>query len=66
MAEYYVNNNAQANGDHEVHITSCRYLPSNKKYLGNFPTCGPAVTEAKKTYYRSNGCATCSPACHTT
>lgn len=23
MAQYYVNRNAQANGDHEVHTSSC-------------------------------------------
>lgn len=65
MAIYYVNNSAQANGDHEVHETSCRYLPSDKKYLGDYTSCSPAVTEAKKTYSQSNGCATCSTACHT-
>lgn len=65
MASYYVNNKAQTNGDHEVHETSCRYLPSDKKYLGDYTSCSSAVTEAKKTYSQSNGCATCSTACHT-
>ena len=64
MAEYYVNNKAQQNGDHEVHTTGCRYFPSDRKYLGNFASCGPAVAEAKKTYPQSNGCAFCSAACH--
>lgn len=65
MASYYVNNKAQTNGDHEVHETSCRYLPGDKKYLGDYTSFSPAVTEAKKTYSQSNGCATCSTACHT-
>ncbi|PTQ63075.1 hypothetical protein C8J45_10762 [Sphingomonas sp. PP-CE-3G-477] len=65
MASYSVNNKAQTNGDHEVHETSCRYLPSDKKYLGDYTSCSSAVTEAKKTYSQSNGCATCSTACHT-
>lgn len=26
MAYYYVNDNAQSNGDHEVHVTGCTYL----------------------------------------
>ncbi|KQN15953.1 hypothetical protein [Sphingomonas sp. Leaf28] len=65
MASYYVNKNAQANGDHEVHEASCRYLPNDKKYLGDYTSCSPAVTEAKKTYSQSNGCKTCSTACHT-
>lgn len=66
MPSYYVNNRAQANGDHEVHVSGCRYTPSDKKYLGEYASCGPAVTEAKKTYRQSNGCATCCPTCHTT
>ncbi len=65
MATYYVNNRAQSNGDHEVHSYGCIYFPSDKKYLGEFSSCAPAVTEAKKTYARSNSCKTCSNACHT-
>jgi hypothetical protein len=63
--KYYVNNKAQSNGDHEVHTESCTYLPSDKKYLGEFSNCTDAVKEAKKTYSKSNGCKTCSNACHT-
>ena len=68
MKKYYVNKNAQSNGDHEVHDESCTYLPSsdNRKYLGEFSSCKAAVTEAKKTYSKSNGCRTCSIDCHTT
>jgi hypothetical protein len=62
---YYVNNNAQSNGDHEVHEEGCRYMPENKKYLGEFSNCQDAVKEAKLTYPKSDGCKTCSPACHT-
>ena len=65
MANYYVNTNAQPNGDHEVHESSCRYLPTSKKYLGDYASCTPAVLEAKRTYPQSNGCATCSAGCHT-
>ncbi|HEX8193783.1 MAG TPA: hypothetical protein VF552_12875 [Allosphingosinicella sp.] len=66
MASYYVNRNQQANGDHEVHVTGCRYFPSlNGQYLGEFDSCGPAVTEARRYYPRANGCATCCSACHT-
>lgn len=66
MALYYVNNKAQANGDHEVHKDGCIYMPSDKKYLGNYSNCAEAVREAKRTYPKSNGCRTCSPECHTT
>jgi hypothetical protein len=65
MAIYYVNNKSQSNGDHEVHVSSCIYTPSDKKYLGDLGSCSVAVTEAKRTYSQSNGCATCCPACHT-
>lgn len=68
MKKYYVNQNEQLNGDHEVHTEDCDYLPlpSNRKYLGEFSSCKPAVDEAKKTYSKSNGCKTCCNACHTT
>jgi len=67
MAVYYVNKNAQSNGDHEVHEASCSYLPDpvNRLHLGSFTNCRDAVREAKRHYAQSNGCAFCSPACHT-
>ncbi|KQX13577.1 hypothetical protein [Flavobacterium sp. Root420] len=67
MKNYYVNKNAQSNGDHEVHTDDCKYLPiaANRKSLGEFSNCKPAVTEAKKTYSQSNGCKTCCEDCHT-
>jgi len=67
MAYYYVNKNAQANGDHEVHTTGCSFLPKreNRIYLGNFQSCAPAVREARKHYSQVNGCYYCSNPCHT-
>lgn len=67
MSSYYVNDNAQSNGDHEVHTTGCSWLPQaeNRTYLGEFSSCAPAVTEARKLYAQSNGCYHCSNACHT-
>ncbi len=67
MAAYYVNKNAQTNGDHEVHKTGCSYMPDagNRLYLGDFNNCHDAVREAKKHYAQSNGCYYCSPECHT-
>lgn len=64
---YYVNDNAQTNGDHEVHRDGCQYLPAaaNRTYLGSFDNCSDAVTAAKKHYKEVNGCYTCSRACHT-
>lgn len=66
MSSYYVNNNSQTNGDHEVHQSGCSYMPGDKKYLGEYSSCKPAVTEAKKYYAQSNGCYWCSIECHTT
>lgn len=68
MSRYYVNMNAQANGDHEVHESGCSYMPDaeNRLYLGDFTNCHDAVREAKKHYRQSNGCFYCSYACHTT
>jgi len=67
MAYYYVNKNAQANGDHEVHTTGCSFMPNatNRIYLGDFSNCRQAVSEAKKHYTKSNGCYYCANACHT-
>ena len=66
MANFYVNQNAQPNGDHEVHQDGCYWLSLvvNSLYLGNFWTCWGAVMEAQRMYPRANGCAHCSPTCH--
>jgi len=67
MPRYYVNKNAQSNGDHEVHKEGCRFLPlpSNRIYLGNFSGCRQAVQEARNHYQQVNGCYFCSRDCHT-
>ncbi len=68
MAGYYVNNNAQENGDHEVHKKGCSWLDLvvSKEYLGEFSSCHGAVAKAKRDHYaKSDGCAYCCPACHT-
>lgn len=68
MARYYVNKNAQDNGDHEVHVPTCSFFPeeANRLYLGEFSSCHGAVAKAKETYPQSNGCYYCSNPCHTT
>ena len=64
---YYVNNTAQANGDHEVHKLGCYWLAQavSTRDLGLHDTCSSAVRAAKVFHPQSNGCATCIPACHT-
>lgn len=68
MKKYYLNLNAQSNGDHEVHDENCSYLPTlNRDYLGMFNNCQDAVKKAKEKhpYKRINGCKYCSKPCHT-
>ena len=67
MARYYVNRNAQSNGDHEVHKIGYSFFPKeeNRIYLGDFESCHPVVREAKKHYDKVNGCYYCSEPCHT-
>ncbi len=67
MRRYYVNRNAQYNGDHEVHVLGCVYFPSigNSEYLGQHVSCHTAVREAKRKGYNANGCYYCSRECHT-
>ena len=66
MKTYYANNNAQQNGDHEVHTSDCSYLPKseNRIYLGLFASCHDAVKEAEKYYSNADGCKYCCPDCH--
>lgn len=67
MAQYFVNHNAQHNGDHEVHTSTCIFLPAlqNRLDLGQHSSCVTAVRQARNTYPKSNGCRTCSSVCHT-
>ena len=67
MTRYYVNKIAQSNGDHEVHTTECSWLPiaENRIDIGDFYSCAMAVVAALEYYSPVNGCAHCSPACHT-
>lgn len=68
MPNYYVNRNAQENGDHEVHdAAGCPYPPNveNRLDLGWHADCHAAVREAKRHYQQSNGCYWCCRECHT-
>ncbi len=66
MPQYYVNDRAQANGDHEVHKYGCIWLAkvTSKTYLGTYESCHGAVQKAKTFYSTADGCAYCCPACH--
>jgi hypothetical protein len=67
MASYYVNDNEQPNGDHEVHVETCTRLPApaNRYYLGEYSSCAPAVTKARQRWTQVNGCYYCCNPCHT-
>ena len=64
---FYVNQNAQNNGDHEVHRATCSWLPEseNCQYLGDLATSQEVVREARKYYNQVNGCYYCCPETHT-
>ena len=67
MASYYVNKNAQPNGDHEVHVSGCSFMPdaNNRLHLGEHSNCQSAVRKAKEHFRQVNGCFYCSRECHT-
>ena len=65
MNNYYVNTNAQVNGDHEVHRDGCTYFPANHIHLGAFAECYSAVAQARQYFRQANGCYYCCRACHT-
>ena len=67
MDHYYVNQQAQYNGDHEVHKDGCSWMPENhnRQYLGNFAHCREAIRVAKRYFHQVNGCYYCSRECHT-
>lgn len=64
--KYYINKNAQPTGEHEVHTSTCSYIPLtlNRIYLGEFSNCADAVSEARKHYNNVDGCYHCCHACH--
>ena len=63
---YYLNKNAQATGEHEVHTSDCRYLPivANKIYLGVFDNSEDAIRKARLYYHNVDGCRFCCPKSH--
>ena len=71
MPYFVINQNQQANGDHEVHQknSGCAHMPnvSNQIDLGYHADCKGAVLEAKRRWpsQRINGCYYCCKPCHT-
>jgi hypothetical protein len=67
MAEFFVEINAQNNGDHLVHKSDCSVLPPKDaiRYLGAIASCSSAVKKAGGWFKQVNGCSQCSVSCHT-
>lgn len=66
MPGYYVNRNPQHNGDHEVHKSTCLFLPDpeNRTFLGEHSSCHSAIAAARRYFNKVDGCYYCSPDCH--
>lgn len=67
MQHYYVNKLAMPNGEHEVHVPRCTYLPEgdNGIYVGSFTRCSEAVEAAKAHFDKVTGCRVCCGPGHT-
>ena len=63
---YYVNRVAQLTGEHEVHVSTCRFLPSvaNRIFLGYFSNSQEALDAAKRYYNNVDGCYFCCSDSH--
>jgi hypothetical protein len=69
MAEFYVEINAQSNGDHVVHTADCSLLPSKEtmQYLGSISNIKSAVKKASEVLrQQASGCSKCTAAYQTT
>ncbi|MBP2133389.1 hypothetical protein J2128_001343 [Methanomicrobium sp. W14] len=66
MTKYYVNDNTDNQGNHEVHKEGCSWLKLvvSSTYLGEFSSCKDAVAAAKKIYSTADGDIHCIPECN--
>lgn len=65
MPNYYLNQNPQSTGEHEVHKQGCSWFPSSVLSLGSFSDAVPAVRHAKSLGYNADGCYYCCREAHT-
>jgi hypothetical protein len=71
MPNFIVNENAQSNGDHEVHLTTCTcsHMPASKNQtaLGFHSSCHGAISKAREKFpnWKIDGCFFCCRECHT-
>lgn len=66
MKRYYINKNAQSNGDHEIHTERCSFgaLPKDRIDLGYHENDRSALKAGKAVYPNADGCAYCCPSIH--
>ena len=71
MVNYYLNLNAQSNGDHEIHKGTCYYYYTYKngynfELLGAFQRDVDALNYAKRKHpsLKIDGCSYCCPSIH--
>jgi len=66
MNSYYLDLNADAKGEHTVHISTCLYLPdlSHLLHLGYFSNCKEVMEAAEKYFPKINGCKHCCQKIH--
>jgi len=60
MSHFFINNYAQPDGSHEVHLVGCTRMPPDKRYLGNYYSVSEALIEARKEFWQSSGCERCA------
>ena len=60
MSHFFINNFAQPDGSHEVHLVGCKRMPADKRYLGNYYSVAEALIEARKDFWQSSGCERCA------
>lgn len=67
MSIYYVNDNPQPGGEHEVHEYGCAWLNMavSTTCLGACDNCQEAINAARSYYSNVDGCKHCVEECHT-
>jgi hypothetical protein len=60
MSHFFIDNFAQPDGNHEVHLVGCTRMPADKRYVGNYYSVAEALIEARKEFWQSSGCDRCA------
>ncbi|QZT37387.1 hypothetical protein K5X82_00495 [Halosquirtibacter xylanolyticus] len=61
MKSYYINNQYQSEGVHEVHTADCPFLPGSidRRYIGAYKNVDMAIHNAQSEYSHVESCAYC-------